>query len=100
MSDGNLLSPVTVFDLVFLYPLRTRGRSGGLKWLRGLGRGIVYANYKYGTPQKDEEIRTRYYWCGLFHIAGLKAITFPFRVSYIASIYMVATKETSAADKP
>jgi len=61
MSDGNLLSPAQVFDLLFLYPIRTRGQRGGFKWMKRVGKGIVYKNYHRGTPQMDEEIRSRFY---------------------------------------
>jgi SAM-dependent methyltransferase len=59
--DGNLLNPRTVADLLFLYPLRTRGRHGGLKWL--LGKNKVYRNlYGYLPLGRDEAIQTPGWW--------------------------------------
>jgi len=99
MSDGNLLSPYDLLNLIFLYPMRTRGQRGGFKWLRRLGRGIVYRDYHHGTPQRDEEIRSRFYWHDLFEKLGLKGIRFPFRVSLVGPIYIVAHKEAPHTEK-
>ena len=92
MSDENLLSPLTLFDLVFLYPIRTRGRRGGLKWLKGLSKGIVDREYLYGTPQKDEDIRAPFFWNDLFKAMGLTDISFPFKITYLSNTYIVAKK--------
>jgi SAM-dependent methyltransferase len=59
--DGNLLNPRTVADLLFLYPLRTRGRHGGLKWL--LAKDKVYRDlYGYLPLGRDEAIQTPGWW--------------------------------------
>jgi len=62
MCQADLLSPLQIFDIVFLYPIRTRGQRGGIKWLRQLGRGVVHEDYYCGLPMKDEEMHTRFYW--------------------------------------
>jgi len=90
LIDGNLLSPFILFDLLFLYPIRTGGRRGGLRWLMKLGKDVVYENYLQGTPQKDEELHSKFYWEGLFNMAGLKNIRFPFTT--ISKTYISATK--------
>ena len=91
MSDGNLLSPFDLFDFLVLYPLRTRGQRGGLKWLKRLRTAPLYRNYD-GVPQKDEAIRSRFYWSELFNRLGLCDVVFPFKISYLATIYLFARK--------
>jgi SAM-dependent methyltransferase len=59
--DGNLLNPKTVADLLFFYPLRSRGRHGGFKWL--FAKGKVYRNlYGYLPLGRDEDIQTPGWW--------------------------------------
>lgn len=59
--DGNLLNPVTLLDLLVLYPLRTRGRHGGLKWL--LTKRRVQENlYGYLPQARDEDVKTIWWW--------------------------------------
>jgi SAM-dependent methyltransferase len=59
--DGNLFNPKTVADLLFFYPLRTRGRHGGFKWL--FGKGKVHRNlYGYLPLGRDEDIQTPGWW--------------------------------------
>jgi SAM-dependent methyltransferase len=59
--DGNLLNPKTVCDLLFLYPLRTRGRHGGLRWLFAKRR--VHQNlYGYLRLGRDEDIHSPGWW--------------------------------------
>lgn len=59
--DGNLLNPKTVIDLLFLYPLRTKGRHGGLKW--ALTKSQVRENlYGYLPQGRDEDIKTPGWW--------------------------------------
>lgn len=59
--DGNLLNPKTLFDLLILYPLRTRGQHGGLKWW--LTKGQVHNNlYGYLPLGRDEDCKTPGWW--------------------------------------
>jgi SAM-dependent methyltransferase len=59
--DGNLLNPRTLCDLLFLYPIRTWGRHGGLKWL--LTKHHVKRNlYGYLPRGRDEDVRTIWWW--------------------------------------
>jgi SAM-dependent methyltransferase len=59
--DGNMLNPLLLFDLIFMYPLRTRGRHGGLKWMFGKGR--VHENlYGYLPRGRDEDVKTARWW--------------------------------------
>ena len=59
--DGNLLNPKTVFDLLVLYPIRTRGRRGGLRW--AMHKRKIYENlYGYLPRGRDEDIRTPRWW--------------------------------------
>ena len=61
IEDGNLLNPHTLFDLVFLYPLRTNGKHGGLKWI--LTKTKVQKNlYGYLPFGRDEDIKTQFWW--------------------------------------
>ena len=93
MCQTDLLSPLQIFDIVFLYPLRTRGQYGGIKWLRQLGKGVVHQNYYCGFPMKDEEIHTRFYWHQLLEAVGFREIRLPFKItSYLGTIYMTAIK--------
>lgn len=59
--DGNLLNPRLLFDLLVMYPLRTRGRHGGLKWM--FGKRKVYKNlYGYLPLGRDEDVKTPRWW--------------------------------------
>lgn len=59
--DGNLLNPKLVFDLLVMYPFRTKGRHGGLRWIFGKRR--VYRNlYGYLPLGRDEDIKTPRWW--------------------------------------
>ena len=61
ISDGNMLNPKTLLDLLVFYPLRTRGQRGGLKWL--LTKGEVHENlYGYLPLGRDEDIKTPAWW--------------------------------------
>ena len=61
ISDGNLLNLRTLFDLLFLYPLRTRGRHGGVRWL--LTKRKVHRNlYGYLPLGRDEDVKTLGWW--------------------------------------
>jgi SAM-dependent methyltransferase len=61
IRDGNLLFPLVLLDLLFFYPIRTRGRYGGLQWV--LNYDKVLSNI-YGTDLsgKDENIKTLNWW--------------------------------------
>lgn len=59
--DGNLLNPRLLFDLLVMYPIRTRGKHGGIKWLFGKRR--VYENlYGYLPRGRDEDVKTPRWW--------------------------------------
>jgi ubiquinone/menaquinone biosynthesis C-methylase UbiE len=60
VRDSNLLCPFILFDLLVLYPIRTKGKRGGLKWLATHQRRIP--NYESGTEQKDENVKTLEWW--------------------------------------
>jgi SAM-dependent methyltransferase len=61
IEDGNLLNPVLLFDLLVLYPLRTRGQYGGLKWL--FTKSQVKRNlYGYLPLGRDEDLKTMWWW--------------------------------------
>lgn len=63
--DGNLLNPRLLFDLLVMYPLRTRGRHGGLTWL--LTKRRVRRNlYGYLPQGRDEDVKTPGWWRRLF----------------------------------
>jgi len=59
--DGNLLNPLTLADLLLFYPLRSRGRHGGLKWL--FAKGKLRRDLNPGLPLgRDEDIKTPAWW--------------------------------------
>ena len=59
--DGNLLNPKLLLDLLLFYPLRTRGRYGGLKWL--FFKGKVHEDlYGYLPFGRDEDVKTPGWW--------------------------------------
>ena len=61
VSDGNLLNPRLLLDLLVFYPIRTRGKHGGLKWL--LQKRKVHRNlYGYMALGRDEDVKTVSWW--------------------------------------
>jgi SAM-dependent methyltransferase len=59
--DGNLMNPKLLFDLLVKYPIRSRGRYGGLKWL--FNKTKVHDNlYGYLTRGRDEDVKTVGWW--------------------------------------
>jgi SAM-dependent methyltransferase len=59
--DGNLLNPRVLTDLLVFYPLRTRGRHGGLRWL--FTKSQVRRNlYGYLPLGRDEDAKTPGWW--------------------------------------
>ncbi|MFC1897616.1 class I SAM-dependent methyltransferase [Chloroflexota bacterium] len=61
IRDGNILCPPTLFDLLVLYPIRTRSKNGGIKWL--LNRNAIVKNlYGHDFAGKDEDIKSLYWW--------------------------------------
>jgi SAM-dependent methyltransferase len=59
--DGNLLNPRVLLDLLVMYPLRTRGRHGGIRWL--LTKRRVHRNlYGYLPQGRDEDVKTPRWW--------------------------------------
>jgi len=59
--DGNSLYPKALFDLLVLYPIRTRGQRGGLKWLFTKHR-VERNLYGYLHQGRDEDIHTPRWW--------------------------------------
>jgi ubiquinone/menaquinone biosynthesis C-methylase UbiE len=61
IRDGNIFCPFTLFDLLIMYPIRTKGRYGGLRWL--ITRNQIKDNV-YGTrfTMKDENIKSLAWW--------------------------------------
>lgn len=61
LNDGNLQNPRLLFDLLVSYPLRTRGRHGGLVWL--LTKRRVWKDlYGYLPLGRDEDVKTPRWW--------------------------------------
>ena len=61
IEDGNMLNPRTLIDLLIFYPIRTKGKHGGLKWL--FGKTKVYSNlYGYLPLGRDEDVKTIWWW--------------------------------------
>ena len=61
VSDGNLWNPKLLLDLLIFYPIRTRGKHGGLKWL--LQKRKVHRNlYGYLPLGRDEDVKTVRWW--------------------------------------
>ena len=61
IEQGNFLNPLVLTDLLIKYPLRTRGKFGGLKWL--FTKSKVRENiYGTGWAGKDEDVHTRLWW--------------------------------------
>jgi hypothetical protein len=59
--DGNLLNPRLLLDLLVMYPLRTKGRHGGIVWL--LTKRRVHRNlYGYLPRGRDEDVKTPRWW--------------------------------------
>jgi SAM-dependent methyltransferase len=59
--DGNLLCPTSLINLLFIYPLRTRGKHGGLKWLFTKNR-VRKKLYELDWTGKDEDTRSIFWW--------------------------------------
>jgi len=61
IRDGNILCPLTLYDLLFAFPFRTKGKYGGIKWI--LTRKRVIQNYlDRGFDGKLEDIKSLYWW--------------------------------------
>ena len=83
--DGNLLDFRCFVDLFFFYPLRTKGKYGGVKWL--FNKNVVYENlYGYLKKGRDEDVKTVFWWkkriksipeLSLINVATLSKYCFP-----------------------
>ena len=61
IEDGNLLNPVLLFHLLVLYPIRTRGEYGGLKWMF-TKRQVKPDLYGYLPLGRDEDVKSQWWW--------------------------------------
>jgi SAM-dependent methyltransferase len=61
IEDGNLFNPKSLFNLLFLYPLRSKGKLGGIKWLFNK-RKIQENLYGYLPRGRDEDIKSLGWW--------------------------------------
>jgi len=61
ISDGNLLNIRQLVDMLVLYPIRSRGRYGGLKWIFTKNR-VHRDLYGYLARGRDEDIKTPSWW--------------------------------------
>jgi ubiquinone/menaquinone biosynthesis C-methylase UbiE len=61
IRDGNILCPFTLLDVLVLYPIRSKGRYGGLKWLINHEKNIRNI---YGSSfiMKDENVKSLLWW--------------------------------------
>lgn len=59
--DGNFLYPPSLFGLLVLYPIRTKGKYGGLKWLFTKHQ-VRQDIYQLGWDGKDEDYLTLWQW--------------------------------------
>lgn len=59
--DGNFLYPPSLIGLLVLYPIRTRGKYGGLKWLFTKHQ-VRQDIYGLGWDGKDEDYQTIWQW--------------------------------------
>ncbi len=60
IQQASFFSIITLVNLLILYPLKTRGRRGGIKWLRN--RHKVMSDSYYKLPAKDEDVRSIIWW--------------------------------------
>ncbi|MFC1807519.1 class I SAM-dependent methyltransferase [Candidatus Omnitrophota bacterium] len=61
IEQANFLNPLTLISLLIRYPIRSRGKFGGVKWL--LTKSKVRENiYGTGWSGKDEDVHTRLWW--------------------------------------
>jgi SAM-dependent methyltransferase len=61
IEDGNLMNPVLLFHLLVLYPIRTRGEYGGVKWMF-TKRHVKPNLYGYLPLGRDEDVKTMWWW--------------------------------------
>jgi ubiquinone/menaquinone biosynthesis C-methylase UbiE len=74
IQDGNFLNPKVLLNLLIFYPIRSKGRYGGLKWL--FTKGKVRRNlYGYLPLGRDENCKTIWWWRRkLRHMDSLRII--------------------------
>jgi ubiquinone/menaquinone biosynthesis C-methylase UbiE len=61
IEDGNLFNLKSLFNLLFLYPLRTHGKHGGIRWL--FNKSKIKKNlYEYLPYGRDDDIKTTDWW--------------------------------------
>ncbi len=105
--DGNSLDPRVLWKMVVVRPFKSKGRSGGLKWL--LNREKTYDNYGEGWKGKDEAVRSVYWWrheitkygfdlieastVGAYHPLTRNSPFWPF----LGSVFIVAEKPSSGS---
>jgi len=79
ITQANLLSPLTLVNLLILYPGRSKGRYGGLRWLftKGKTKQNVYGT---GYEGRDEDVHSRWWWrkkirqCPDLHVEEVSSI--------------------------
>ncbi len=59
--DGNLLNPRLLLDLLVFYPIRSRGKYGGLHWML-TKRRVKRDLYGYLPLGRDEDVKTPRWW--------------------------------------
>lgn len=57
---GNIASPKLLFELLIRSFVKSKGKSGGLKWL--LTKSRVYDNFGIGWHGKGEDMKTIWWW--------------------------------------
>ena len=60
IDQANFMSLRSFVNQMILYPLRTKGGGGGLKWL--LTKEKIINNYHYGKPGRDEDVKSLLWW--------------------------------------
>jgi len=61
IKDGNILFPLSAYNMLVLYAIKSRGKHGGIKWL--LNRHKVIPNiYNFGYEGTDENMKSLGWW--------------------------------------
>lgn len=60
IEQANLLSITALLNLIFIYPIKTKGKRGGLKWL--INHHKLMKNSYYKHPAMDEDVKSILWW--------------------------------------